>query len=1729
MSVEIGAVRASASLDAAGIETGVRSARSHLRVLQGGFQQTSREALRSAEAMGRAWNDGMSKASSATKSQIEALTGLDRASKATSATSISWVSQLNRQAQSFDRLRASVDPLFASTKQYEAAVKKAEAAVQSGIVSQKEANRVTDLAAQKYLGLVPAAEQAAQAQEKAALKAKQLRGAYEAARASVDPLYASSRQYEAVQRQVNEAVAAGVVSQKEADAVLSRAAGQYLGVGTAATAYGKAAKVSTFHTSNLAAQFNDIGVMLAAGQNPLMLAVQQGTQVSQVLNQMGGKASILQGLSAGFMSMINPVSLSTIAIIAGGAALLQWGMSAFSAGGDADTLKKSIEELDSALSAVDKQLDLSKQSFADLRAEFFGSEEGVRSLINAQRDFDLSKVIEQAKSLHQELAKSFTSSGWGGSSRVEKLQSAFGLLGQETRDLAADLDAIGKANGLSAQLDATRHMREHFMAMVGSQDELTGSRAEFYEMLLLSEAALSRALAKQKEVESSVDAETRARMRQYEIYGASRVEADRLQSSADQLVLKYERQLGLQTAIAKHGKDSAEVEKLRRDAALRTVNALIEQEGLSGEAANRVREAALAAHDAEVNTAAAANALRDAETAARGLASAIAAAAGFSANLEGGVRILEAEVRALEQGADAAIASGLEAKRIRAENMRDAQVAAGQDRLIADAQLALDMAAIDRQGVLLAQKKALAEAARKSGKAGAAASRNSLAGIQAEILQRRTLLGMTEKQRKKYLSLIEVQRRLGKNAEKYSEAQIEGMADQLTELDKLEAGYRRLQDIHGDLADLLTDAIFDPDRAGDAAKDYVKQIAMEFARTQLVLPIVAQISGVLGLGQLVSGVGGVGGAGGGGSNPLGLLGNVAGLASGGGSFAAGIGSGLGGVLSGGGLGSSFANLGGLLSGSSGFSAGALGAALPAAGLVLGGIALLAKGLSRKYAGSGIRGSFGAEGFEGSSIDFYKGGFLRSNRTVYKDLDAELETALDQSIAGMVDGLETMSSALGLGTKSIADFNAEGFTIWTNGKSQEQIMSELQDQMLLTAEGMAELILTTDKFSKVGETAYETITRLGTGLLTANDAFDLLGRRQFGGTLLGGHRAADLVSSFGGADQFNAIVSGYFSAFYTESEQLEATTRRLSEQFSELGFVMPETRDGFRDLVEAQRLGTKEGREAYASLLGLAAGFDQLITASESATVAVDEVSEGLSDAARQQRASLRRQLLTLLGRDDKIRNMELRALDPANRALQERIWALQDEEAAIKAANAIRDERRGLRERLWKVLGKTDRLRARELAGLDASNRALQERIWRLEDEQDLISSLKDGVSAAMSAVSDTIGAEIDRINDSAQEQISRLSDDMAAASSRADAARNSVIGFIDEIEDSSVGAFLRMRDEIRQVIDARGAISEAQERSGYRAAQAQIIDFATGQEITEDALSRALGGLQTDSSRFFGSFSEYAFDTARTTQTLRELEAVTGDQLTEAEQQVAALRELYDVSEEGFSSLDAAVAALESETAKAEQLEREIQTLEGWRDTQIEVLEAQLSAAQEQVDAALGISNAVMSVEQALSGLNTSIGSLGSLTGGMSRDQLRTAALTGQTGNVSALWDYEQRILGSNRADLKAWEQKVFDGLKIQGFADGGTFGGGLRIVGEQGPEMEFTGPAHIANGSSTAGFFRAQEELVREIKALRRDNELLNKRLEAHARQININTGRTAHIQTDWDRNGTPAERSA
>ncbi|TWI08915.1 tail length tape measure protein [Bradyrhizobium daqingense] len=103
-----------------------------------------------------------------------------------------------------------------------------------------------------------------------------------------------------------------------------------------------------FQTANLAAQFQDIAVQLQGGQSPFTVALQQGTQISQVLGQ-SGAAGAVGLLGTAFASLLTPTSLATIATIALGGAAVQYIGTALGGVGDLDDRLKVHSDLIASL------------------------------------------------------------------------------------------------------------------------------------------------------------------------------------------------------------------------------------------------------------------------------------------------------------------------------------------------------------------------------------------------------------------------------------------------------------------------------------------------------------------------------------------------------------------------------------------------------------------------------------------------------------------------------------------------------------------------------------------------------------------------------------------------------------------------------------------------------------------------------------------------------------------------------------------------------------------------------------------------------------------------------------------------------------------------------------------------------------------------------------------------------------------------------------------------------------------------------------------------------------------------------------------------------------------------------------------------------------------------------------------------------------------------------------
>ena len=94
----------------------------------------------------------------------------------------------------------------------------------------------------------------------------------------------------------------------------------------------------------------------------------------------------------------------------------------------------------------------------------------------------------------------------------------------------------------------------------------------------------------------------------------------------------------------------------------------------------------------------------------------------------------------------------------------------------------------------------------------------------------------------------------------------------------------------------------------------------------------------------------------------------------------------------------------------------------------------------------------------------------------------------------------------------------------------------------------------------------------------------------------------------------------------------------------------------------------------------------------------------------------------------------------------------------------------------------------------------------------------------------------------------------------------------------------------------------------------------------------------------------------------------------------------------------------------------------------------------------------------------------------------------------------------------------------EIPGFAAGGFHGGGLRLVGENGPEIEATGPSRIFNAGQTADMLGGGSQ-ADEIAAMRSEMTGALRAIAKHTQQ----TARRVEYLERWDFDGLPEQRAA
>ena len=446
----------------------------------------------------------------------------------------------------------------------------------------------------------------------------------------------------------------------------------------------------------------------------------------------------------------------------------------------------------------------------------------------------------------------------------------------------------------------------------------------------------------------------------------------------------------------------------------------------------------------------------------------------------------------------------------------------------------------------------------------------------------------------------------------------------------------------------------------------------------------------------------------------------------------------------------------------------------------------------------------------------------------------------------------------------------------------------------------------------------------------------------------------IIDAAGGIESLGSKLGSYYANFYSDTERTELTLASLGKTLGDVGLTLPTTRDGFRELVEAQNLNTEAGRAGYTTLLSVADAFAGVVPASTAAAEAVTQISARLeslkkenldlqdqydqltlsqaayrdkliagysaeeqaaarvnfaiqdkiaaygaeqkaaSDAAAaaaqiasaaaakakevaDQRAGLEQQILQLEGNTAALRQLELADLDASNQALQLRINALKDEATAAQAAaqaqataaqaaaqaaseaaakaKQIGDERAGLERQILQLTGNTAALRQIELASLDASNQALQLRINTLNDEataaQAAAQAQATAAQAAAQAASEA-AAKAKQIGDERaglERQILQLTGNTAAL-------RQIELASLDASNQALQLRIYALQDEATAA--AKAAESQEQYRAALQEANTYLAGFARNIQTYIGNLNATPAGMQSPGRQLLSARDQY-------------------------------------------------------------------------------------------------------------------------------------------------------------------------------------------------------------------------------------------------------------------------------
>ena len=219
---------------------------------------------------------------------------------------------------------------------------------------------------------------------------------------------------------------------------------------------------------------------------------------------------------------------------------------------------------------------------------------------------------------------------------------------------------------------------------------------------------------------------------------------------------------------------------------------------------------------------------------------------------------------------------------------------------------------------------------------------------------------------------------------------------------------------------------------------------------------------------------------------------------------------------------------------------------------------------------------------------------------------------------------------------IGDLTVKTQDLSLKGLEGDALVKEIESFFGSTLDNWAEVLLggtsVLEDFQKIGESAFETMIRLASETQIFGKYAETL-KLNFQAVGVNAVYATQAIAdAAGGFDQLAGSLAVYYDKFFSETDKFLANQTALSAAFKELGVALPNSREGFKDIISGINLATDAGQKQFAALIKLSGATDQYITAlekeSDTKKAAANDAYGALSKAADKQKEAIQKQIDT---------------------------------------------------------------------------------------------------------------------------------------------------------------------------------------------------------------------------------------------------------------------------------------------------------------------------------------------------------------------------------------------------------------------------------------------------------------------------------------------------------------------